>query len=83
MGIIVFLVLGGIAGWIASMVMGTDGRQGIVENVIVGVIGALLGGVVVNMVGGTGVTGFNLYSILIATLGSILFIWILRLARSS
>lgn len=44
MNIIVWLVVGGLIGWVASMVMGTDGRQGIILNVVVGIIGAALGG---------------------------------------
>ena len=71
MGIIAFLVLGGIAGWVASLVMGTDAQQGIVGNVIVGIVGALVGGLVFNLFGSVGVTGFNLYSLLVAVIGAI------------
>jgi len=83
MGIIAFLVLGGIAGWIASMLMGTDELQGIVGNVIVGIVGALIGGLVFNAFGSVGVTGFNLYSLLVATLGAVLSLWLLRVIRTA
>ena len=83
MGIIAFLVLGGIAGWIASLVMGTDASQGITSNVIVGVVGALIGGLVFNAFGSIGVTGFNLYSLVVAVLGSILALWLMRLVRTA
>ena len=83
MGIIAFLVLGGIAGWIASMAMGTDASQGIVMNVVVGVVGALIGGVLFNTFGNAGVTGLNLYSLLVATLGAIVGLWIVRMVRTA
>ncbi len=44
MGIIVWLVMGGLVGWIASMIMGTNGQQGIFLNIVVGIVGALIGG---------------------------------------
>jgi len=83
MDIIAFLVLGGIAGWIASLVMGTDASQGIVANVVVGIVGALIGGLVFNAFGNAGVTGLNLYSLLVATIGAILGLWLLRLVRTA
>jgi uncharacterized membrane protein YeaQ/YmgE (transglycosylase-associated protein family) len=82
MGILAFLVLGGIAGWIASLVMGTDERQGLFLNVVVGVIGALIGGVLMNMFGTSGMTGFNLYSLFVATLGAVVLLWLVRLVRA-
>lgn len=83
MSIIAFLVLGGIAGWIASLVMGTDASQGIVANVVVGVVGALIGGLLFNAFGSAGVTGLNLYSILVATLGAVISLWVMRLVRTA
>ncbi len=82
MSILAWIILGGLAGWIGSMIMGTDASQGILLNVIVGIIGALLGGAIFNMFGTSGVTGLNFYSLLVATLGSVLFIWIVQLVRS-
>ena len=51
MGIIVWIVFGGLAGWVGSMIMGTDGQQGILLNVIVGIVGASLGGFIMNFFG--------------------------------
>ncbi len=82
MGILAWIILGGIAGWIASMMMGTDGSQGIVLNVVVGIIGAFIGGMVFNFFGGTGITGFNFYSLLVATIGSAILLWIVTAIRS-
>ncbi len=81
MEIIAFLVLGGIAGWIASLIMGTDASQGIFLNVVVGVVGAFIGGMVFNAFGSTGVTGFNIYSMVVAVIGAVLLLWIVRLVR--
>lgn len=78
MGIIAFVILGGVAGWIASLVMGTDAQQGLVLNVIVGIIGAFLGGLIFNFFGSVGVTGFNIYSLIVATLGASVLIWIVQ-----
>lgn len=71
MGIIAWIIMGALAGWIASKVMGTDEEQGAFANIFVGIIGALVGGFVFNAFGGSGVNGFNLYSLLVATLGAV------------
>ena len=77
MGIIAWLLVGLIAGWLACMVVGGRG-YGIIGNIVVGVIGALLGGFVGGAIFGWDVTGFNLGSILVAFLGAVLFLLILR-----
>lgn len=76
-GIIIWIVIGGLAGWVASMIVGTDKSQGAVGNIVVGIVGALIGGFIVGLFGGAGFTGFNLWSFLVALLGAIvlLFIW--------
>ncbi len=76
MGIIGWIILGGLAGWIASMIAGTNKEQGIVGNIAVGIIGGLLGGFVVSLLGGSGITGFNIWSLLVAVLGAVLAIYI-------
>jgi len=81
MGIIAWIVLGGIAGWLASIIMRTDAQQGIFGNIIVGIVGALIGGFVVSLFGQTPVNGFNLYSLLVALLGSVILLWIVRAVR--
>ena len=82
MTILAWIILGGLAGWIGSMLMGTDASQGIFLNIVVGVIGALIGGAMFNYFGDSGVTGLNLYSLLVAVLGSVVFIWLLKLVRA-
>ena len=60
MGFIGWIVIGGLAGWLASKFMNTDKEQGILANIVVGIIGAFIGGFVVNLLGGDGITGFNI-----------------------
>jgi uncharacterized membrane protein YeaQ/YmgE (transglycosylase-associated protein family) len=79
MGILAWIILGGIAGWIASKIMKTDHEQGIVGNVVVGIIGGLLGGFIMNFFGGSDVSGFNLYSLLVAVGGACVALWIYKM----
>ena len=76
MDFILWIVLGAAAGWIASMIMKTDAQQGALVNIILGIIGAFVGGFVVNMFGATGTTGFNVYSLIVATFGAVIVIWL-------
>lgn len=76
MWIIGWIVLGGIAGWVASLIVGNDKRQSLVGNIIVGIIGGLIGGFILNLFGVDGITGFNFYSLLVALLGSVILLWI-------
>ena len=78
MGIIAWIVLGAIAGWIGSAVMKSP--NGIFGDIIVGIVGALLGGFLMVLFGQGGVSGLNLYSILVAVLGSIILLWIIKAA---
>jgi uncharacterized membrane protein YeaQ/YmgE (transglycosylase-associated protein family) len=82
MGILAWIVLGLIAGFLASAVM-RGGGYGIVGDVIVGIVGALLGGFLFSLVGGSGVNGLNLYSIIVAFLGACVLIAILRAISGS
>lgn len=81
MGIILWIIFGGLVGWIASMIMDTNAQQGVMLNTIVGVIGAILGGWLMSFIGKTGVTGFNLYSFIVAVVGAIVLIFIVKLIR--
>lgn len=76
MDILLWVVLGAIAGWLASVVMKSS--NGFVWDVLLGVIGAVVGGFIMNLFGAPGVTGFNVYSILVAAIGAIVLIWIGR-----
>lgn len=76
MGIILWVIFGAIAGWIADIVMASD--HGLIEDVILGVIGAFIGGFVMNYFGQPGVTGFNIYSIVVAVIGAVIVIFLGR-----
>ena len=82
MNIILWIVFGGIVGWLASIIMRSDASMGIGANIIVGILGALLGGWVVTLFGGPTVTGFNLPSFLVAILGAVILLAIVRGFRS-
>jgi len=80
MGIIIWLVVGGICGWLASIVMRTDGQQGIVLNVIVGIVGAAIAGFLLG--GGANLNnGITLTSFLYSLLGAIVLLAIVNLVR--
>lgn len=83
MSILAWAILGGIAGWLASLIMKTDASQGILMNILVGVVGAFIGGFVFSLFGGAGISGFNLYSLGVALVGSIVLIWIYKVVATS
>lgn len=79
MGILLWIIFGALVGWIASLLMGTDAQQGMIGNIIVGMIGAVLGGWIMSFFGESGITGFNLYSLLVAILGAVVLIGLIKL----
>jgi uncharacterized membrane protein YeaQ/YmgE (transglycosylase-associated protein family) len=79
MGILAWIILGGIAGWLAHLLTGRGG--GIITNIVVGVVGALVGGFIMGATGGSGVTGFNLYSLAVAVLGAVILLVVLSAVR--
>jgi len=81
MGIIAWIIFGALAGWIASMLAGTNAQQGLLGNIIVGIIGAVVGGFIFELIGGEGITGFNLWSMLVAVFGAALLLIILKSFR--
>jgi uncharacterized membrane protein YeaQ/YmgE (transglycosylase-associated protein family) len=84
MGIIVLLIVGGILGWLASIVMKTDGQQGIVLNIVVGIVGALLAGFILTpLIGGSPITSgaFDIKSLLVSFLGAVVLLGIVNLLR--
>ena len=80
MGLILWLVIGGVIGWLASIVMRTDAQQGILLNVVVGIVGAFLGGLVFSG-GNINNAPLTLYSFLISLLGAIVLLAIVNLVR--
>lgn len=83
MNILVWLLLGLIAGWLASVIMGSNAQQGMLMDIILGVIGAFVGGFLMNLFGQTGVSGFDIYSLVVATLGAVALIWLGRVLRTT
>lgn len=84
MSIIIWLIVGGVVGWLASLIMRTDGQQGILLNVVVGVIGALLGGWLLAPLFGTGTINqgdFSLSGLVVSLLGAVILLAIVNLIR--
>ena len=75
MGIIAWVVLGLIAGFIASKIVNHTG-SGVLMDIVLGVVGALVGGFLFSMFGAVGVTGFNIYSMLVAVVGAVVVLWL-------
>ncbi len=81
MGIILWIIFGALVGWVASLIMKTDSQQGAGLNIIIGIVGALVGGWIMTFFGKSGITGFNLYSFVVALLGAIVLIAIVKALR--
>jgi uncharacterized membrane protein YeaQ/YmgE (transglycosylase-associated protein family) len=79
--LLIWILFGALAGWIASMVMGRNAQMGALANIVVGIVGALIGGFLMNAFGAPGVTGFNLYSILVAIGGAVVLLFIVGAVR--
>ena len=79
MGFVAWIVLGLIAGAIAKAIMPGDDPGGIIVTILIGIVGAFLGGFLGNLVTGTGLNGFSLWSIILAILGSLVLLWIYRM----
>src|SRR5690348_4867248 len=73
MSIVAWIILGGIAGWIGSLLINKTG-EGLLRDILLGVVGAFIGGWVFTAAGSTGVTGFNLWSLFVAVVGSVIFL---------
>jgi uncharacterized membrane protein YeaQ/YmgE (transglycosylase-associated protein family) len=84
MNLIIWLVVGGLIGWVASMLMRTDGQQGVILNIVVGIVGALVGGWLLAPMFGTGTINqndFSLPSLGISLLGAVILLAIVNLFR--
>ena len=79
--LIVWLLVGALIGWLASMVMRTDAQQGALLNIVVGIVGAIIGGWIMSAFGGPGVTGFNIPSLLVSILGAVVLLFLVGLVR--
>jgi len=81
MNILVWIIFGALAGWLASIIMKRNAQMGALANIIVGIVGAFIGGLIFNAFGVAGVTGFNLQSILVAVIGAVVLLWLVSLVR--
>ncbi len=81
MGFILWIVFGALVGWIASLIMKTDGQQGAILNIVIGIVGAVVGGWLMSVMGQGGVSGFNLYSFIVALFGAVVLIAIVKALR--
>ncbi len=81
MGIIIWLIMGGIVGWIASLIMGNSERQGIILNVVVGIVGAMIGGWLISPMLGAGSIneGITFMSFVVSLIGAIILLAIVSL----
>ena len=80
MNILLWIILGAIAGWVASLIVKSN--QGILLDIVVGIIGAFVGGFIFQAFGASGVTGFNIYSILVAIVGAVVLLFIVKAVTS-
>lgn len=76
MGLLIWIIFGGLVGWIASAIMKTN--DGVLMDIIIGIVGGVVGGWLMSFFGNSGVTGFNLYSFLVALLGAVVLIAVVR-----
>jgi uncharacterized membrane protein YeaQ/YmgE (transglycosylase-associated protein family) len=84
MTLILILIIGGVLGWLASILMRTDGQQGILLNIVVGVVGAVLAGFILTpFLGGAPITSgaFDIRSLLVSFLGAVVLLAIVNLVR--
>ncbi|MGI6562118.1 MAG: GlsB/YeaQ/YmgE family stress response membrane protein [Clostridia bacterium] len=81
MGIISWIIVGALAGWLGSILAGKNSEMGGFANVVVGILGAFIGGLIMRLFGIDGITGFNIWSIIVATLGAFLLLFIVKKAK--
>lgn len=84
MGILAWIIFGALAGWVASMIAGTNEQQGCILNIIVGIVGAFLGGLLVQLITGTGFNfDFDLTSFIVAVIGALVLLFVVNFIRRS
>jgi uncharacterized membrane protein YeaQ/YmgE (transglycosylase-associated protein family) len=74
-----WIILGALAGWVAKLITKEEG--GLLKNIVLGIIGGVIGGGIVQILGGSPVNGFNIYSFIVAVLGAMLLIYLVRAIR--
>jgi len=84
-GFIVWLVVGAVVGWLASLIMKTDGQQGTILNIVVGIVGAALGGFIFRVFGGSGANindnGLSVYTFIVSLVGAVVLLGLVKLVR--
>ena len=78
-GLIAWLIIGAVAGWLASLVMKTNRQQGLLMDIVVGIVGAFIGGFLFTEFGSTGITGFDIWSVFVAFTGAVVLLAAIRL----
>ena len=78
MGLVTFIIFGGLVGWVASILVGKNAEQGIIGNIVVGIAGSFLGGLIANIIGGRGITGFNISSFIVALFGALITLFVVH-----
>jgi uncharacterized membrane protein YeaQ/YmgE (transglycosylase-associated protein family) len=78
MSILSWILLGLVAGFIGSKIVNSEG-QGFWLNIVLGIVGAMVGGFLFSIFGATGITGFNIYSLIVAIIGSVVVLWLYHL----
>lgn len=81
MNILLWLVFGALAGWLASIIMGNNSQMGAGANILFGILGSVVGGFIASLIGLGGVTGFNIGSLLIAVAGACLCLFIVHMVK--
>ena len=81
MEFIIWLVFGAVVGWVASLIMKTNDQQGLILDIVVGMIGAVIGGWIMSALGQSAGTGINFYSFAVALLGAVVLIGIVKAVR--
>jgi len=82
MGLLAWIIFGALAGWVASIITGRNERQGCIVNIVVGIVGALLGGFLIQLLTGVEIDiGFNLRSFLVAVLGAVVLLLLVGMVR--
>lgn len=79
--ILVWIIFGALAGWIASIITGKNKKMGAIANIVTGIVGAFLGTAIMNALGYQGATAFDLWSFLVAVLGAVVLIVIVGMIR--